>query len=176
MLNFKERMKYVRENTDKEKRIQTMLICFNVIVISALICLLILKIYDKTHSRKISGVELVDSGTVDKQLNDSMSSLYISMLEGWSYQLDKNTVFTFKKDGAYSGFFDKDNKSIKEGSYDVTVDENGVYYLNINFKMKSVSYEILLDGSDILLQFPGASEPFVLSGENGSVIIEKGTD
>ena len=158
--------------TDKKEMLVRILMIANVVLILVLLVLLVFKIKNKTENQKIASVG-VESETevVEKKLDDSMSSLYMSTLAGWSYKLDENTRFSFGKEGVYAGFFDKDNKDVKDGTYDISIDEeSGAHMLNINYKGKTVSYEISLEDGNILLQYPGAKDPFVLSADNSEVI------
>lgn len=164
-------------DTVKREKIKKWLVRVNVVAVSVLFCLLILMIYDKTHNRKISG-EDVPSGdtTVEKKIDDSMSSLYQSMLSGWTYKLDKNTVFSFGRDNSFSGFFDKDHKDVKKYSYEISLDEkSGSHMLNIYNEDKSgmVTYEISMDADgNILLTYPGAEKSFVLETDKAEVLTD----
>lgn len=164
-----------KEETDKKEKLFRFLVVANAILIILLVIFLAVKIYNKVNSRNISGVDVETSTqAAEKKLNDSMSNLYKSLLAGStgiSYALDDNTVFTFMPNGKYKGFFDKDNPDIDNGKYEVTADEEtDKHYLNIEYKKNTVSYEIYMDNGNIILQYPGLSQPFILSTEISTVV------
>ena len=165
------------EMVDKKKKtLIRWLIRINLVVFCIMLFLLILIIYDKVKNRKITGEEIETSETsVDSRINDSMVYLYQSLFSGWSFKLNEETVFSFGKDGNYSGFFDNAHKSVVGYSYEITSDpETGDYLLNIYNEDKSsvVSYVLTLDevSNDIMLTYPGAENALVLSKEQASVI------
>ena len=163
------------KDTDKKEKVVKILIIANIIFIIVLLVLLIVKISGKINDGNIASTDLESNSKVaEKKLDDSMSNLYISMLAGSTgitYKLDENTSFSFLPDGTYKGFFDKDNVNISKGKYDVSVDEQSRnHVLNIHYKDSVVSYVISMDNGNILLQYPGASNPFVLSSSNSSII------
>ncbi len=180
ILNLKKESKEKNvpiSDTDKKEKLTKWFVHVNVVAASVLLCLLILMIYDKTHSRKITSKDASSGGTaVEKKINDSMSNLYLSMLSGWSYKLDKDTAFSFGRNNSYSGFFDKDHKDVKKCSYDVSLnEESGSHMLNIYNEDKSamVSYEISLDNDgNVLLTYPGSENSFVLSMDKAEVIAD----
>lgn len=163
-------------DTVKKEKVTKWLVRINIVAVCVLLCLLILMIYDKTHNRKISSesANSQNEDTVETKLNDSMSSLYESMLAGWAYKIDNKTSFSFGKDGSFSGFFDKDNKDVKGYTYEISIDEEtGSHMLNIYNKKKSgmVSYEISMDpDGNILLTYPGADSSFVLETAKAEII------
>lgn len=165
------------DETDKKGKVVTILVVANIVFIIVLLILLIIKITGKINDSNISSTDIESSAKqAEKKLDDSMSNLYVSMLAGSTgitYQLDDSTSFSFLPDGTYKGFFDKDNANITKGKYDVTVDEKTrEHILNIYYKDSVVSYIISMNNGDILLQYPNASAPFVLSSNNSTVIKE----
>jgi hypothetical protein len=166
------------EVTGKKEKLTKWLIRLNVVAVSVLLCLLILMIYDKTRNQKTVAEETVVSEdvVVEKKLDDSMSTLYQSLLEGWTYRIDEDIIFSFGRDNLYSGFFDKDNRDVQKYSYEIAMDEDsGGHVLNIYNENKScmVSYEISLDSDgNILLGYPGTDKSFVLKTDKAEVLAD----
>ena len=169
--------KVVDGNDKKNNTGVKWLIRINLVVFCIMIFLLILMLYDKSHNKRVDGADIETSeASIDKKIDDGMSNLYMSALTGRSYKLDGNMVMSFAEDGNYSGFFDKDHKSVAGFFYDILPDkETGDYMLNIYNEDKSSKVSYVLDFDDdynLTLTYPGSKGSFVLSQENFTAVAD----
>ena len=79
-----------------------------------------------------------DPDAAMEDAEDKMLSVYATLLQGSTVNLDDTKVMHFEIDGSFDGFFDTDNPDVKGYSYEVISleDNSAPYVANVNIYNK----------------------------------------
>lgn len=148
------------------KKFDTAVIIVNCVIIGILVVILIFMYLNAGETEK----PVQNSGDVDVQFlideaDAGMLEVYRVLLENSDFDLGDGVVFHFGEDGAYSGYFDADNRDVSGYHYAVTAGEKSDCTLTISNEdnSKYVEYTMSFDmDGNILLKYPGMEQCLVL--------------
>lgn len=110
-----------------------------------------------------------DPDAAMEDAEDKMLSVYATLLQGSTVNLDDTKVMYFEIDGSFDGFFDTDNPDVKGYSYEVISleDNSAPYVANVNIynedKTAVVQYKLSFDeDSNMQLYYPEIDQNFKL--------------
>ncbi|MCI8377382.1 MAG: hypothetical protein HFH72_02550 [Lachnospiraceae bacterium] len=150
-------------NLLEKKSFIVTVIVLNCIVISLLTGYLFF-LKEKNHSVNKPAVATEEKQVHYSDKDAEMADIYASLLEGAKFDLGDGLVFSFGPEGIYAGFFDADNRNVKDYRYNINMEGDNIF-LNIYNKEETrlVSYDMSFDkNGDMLLRHPDMKETIKL--------------
>lgn len=100
-----------------------------------------------------------------KEADDSLSYIYMSLVENSHAELDGGITYNFEPDGKFSGYFDADNPKVEGYTYRIKVDEDDIVLTIYNKEeTQLVQYTLMIkENGQLALDYPDFKEPITLS-------------
>ena len=136
----------------------------NAVLIVGLVGYLLFLHFSASATGSAQQIADVDVQEVLKEADASMPGVYTALIAGSDFDLGKGMEFHFGMDGTYAGYFDADNTSVKDYTYEVSAGEES-YKLTIYSadKAKYVEYQMSFDkDGHVVLTYPGMDKSLVL--------------
>ncbi|MBE6035578.1 MAG: hypothetical protein E7222_12910 [Clostridiales bacterium] len=147
--------------TDKKKIVIFLVV---IIVLDFIVAFTVARILTKKNQNTATVPDASESVDISKV--DTSSELYeiYSLLLVGHFKLNKDITFNFEEDGTYSGFFDSDNRNVKDYTYTLTQEEGQIIVTIFNEdKSRKVSYIMnLTDEGTIVLALPDSDDKLEL--------------
>lgn len=106
-----------------------------------------------TDMRENDTIDRFDYGYAD----DSLSNIYMALIENTSAELDNGLYYRFGEDGLFSGFFDADHPEVTNYKYKIAIEQKDILLTIYNREeTRSVTYTLLImEDGGMALEYPG---------------------
>lgn len=108
--------------------------------------------------------EEIDVEELIYEADTSMLDIYSALIRGTDFELGDGIEFHFGFNGEYAGYFDVDNTSMENCTYEVTIKDNAyVLFIYNENKNKYAEYQMSFDSNgNIILTYPGMDQSLLL--------------
>lgn len=161
-------MKIIMKLLDSKKFIVTAIILNGVVMVFLVVLIFWLK-HTTTGTPDSTPAGIGLAGATEEyeytDSDDSLSSIYMTLLENTSAELENGLYYRFGKNGSYSGFFDANNPEVKDYIYKISADDNDMLLTIYNKEeTQMVTYTlVIMDDGNMALDYPGFESQIVLS-------------
>lgn len=116
---------------------------------------------DMENSTESNGMENADY----KEADDSLSNIYMSLVENTHAELDGGISYNFEPDGKFSGYFDVNSPKVEGYTYRISMDGDDIVLTICNKEeTQFVQYAlVIMENGQLALDYPDFKKPITLT-------------
>ena len=116
---------------------------------------------DMENSTESNGMENADY----KEADDSLSNIYMSLVENTHAELDGGISYNFEPDGKFSGYFDVNSPKVEGYTYRISMDGDDIVLTIYNKEeTQFVQYAlVVMENGQLALDYPDFKKPITLT-------------